>query len=76
MKLGGGKSRLSEYQLSQNGFYTRGYSFRTQETNGSDSQSLSENPIVKKWWEYMSDLMETNPDNSPKQLHLNKVFSL
>ena len=50
--------------------------FAYQETNGSDSQSLSENPIVKKWWEYMSDLMETNPDNSPKQLNLNKVFSL
>tara|TARA_B100000925_G_scaffold288242_1_gene268865 strand:+ start:1539 stop:1826 length:288 start_codon:yes stop_codon:yes gene_type:complete len=50
--------------------------FAYQETYGSDSQSLSENPIVKKWWEYMSDLMETNPDNSPKQLNLNKVFSL
>ena len=50
--------------------------FAYQETNGSDSQSLSENTIVKKWWEYMSDLMETNPDNSPKQLNLNKVFSL
>lgn len=50
--------------------------FAYQETYGGDSQSLSENPIVKKWWEYMSDLMETNPDNSPKQLNLNKVFSL
>ena len=50
--------------------------FAYQETNGNDSQSLGENPVVKKWWEYMSDLMETNPDNSPKQLNLNKVFSL
>lgn len=50
--------------------------FAFQETNGSDSQSMGENPIVQKWWEYMSDLMETHPDLSPKQLNLNKVFSL
>ena len=50
--------------------------FAFQETNGSDSQSLGENPIVQKWWKYMSDLMETHPDHSPKQLNLNKVFSL
>ena len=30
--------------------------FAYQETNGSDSQSLSENPIVKKWWEYLKPL--------------------
>mgnify|MGYP001290936252 FL=1 len=50
--------------------------FAFQETNGSDSQSLGENPIVQKWWEFMSDLMKTHPDNSPKQLNLEKVFSL
>ena len=22
-------------------------------------------PIVKKWWAYMAEIMETNPDNSP-----------
>ena len=50
--------------------------FAFQETNGSDSQSMGENPIVQKWWEFMSDLMKTHPDNSPKQLNLEKVFSL
>ena len=50
--------------------------FAYQETYGGDSQSLGENPIVQKWWEYMSDLMETHPNRSPKQLNLNKVFSL
>ena len=50
--------------------------FAFQETNGSDSQSLGGNPIVQKWWEYMSDLMETHPDHSPKQLNLSNVFSL
>lgn len=32
--------------------------------------------IVKKWWAYMSDIMETNPDNSPVEISLNKVFHL
>ncbi len=50
--------------------------FAYQETDGRDSQSLVDNPIVKKWWEYMSDLMETNEDHSPVQLDLAKVFSL
>lgn len=50
--------------------------FAFQKTNGNDSQSMGKNTIIQKWWEYMSDLMETYPDHSPKQLNLNKVFSL
>lgn len=50
--------------------------FAFQETNGGDSQSLGKNPIVQKWWEYMSDLMETHEDNSPVALELQKVFDL
>jgi L-rhamnose mutarotase len=40
------------------------------------SQDLGENPVVKKWWAYMADIMETNPDNSPKQISLQEVFYL
>ena len=50
--------------------------FAFQETDSRDSQSLGDNPIVQKWWEYMSDLMETHPDHSPKQLNLKKVISV
>ncbi|MDA0936419.1 MAG: L-rhamnose mutarotase [Bacteroidetes bacterium] len=50
--------------------------FAFQQTDGRDSQSLGDNPIVKKWWKYMSDLMETNEDHSPIQLDLAEVFSL
>jgi L-rhamnose mutarotase len=32
--------------------------------------------IVKKWWAYMSDIMETNPDNSPVTLPLREVFHM
>jgi len=32
--------------------------------------------ICQKWWEYMSDIMETNADNSPKSRELKEVFYL
>ena len=33
-------------------------------------------PIMKKWWEYMGDIMATNPDNSPVTKPLEEVFHL
>lgn len=38
------------------------------------SQDLGDSEIVKKWWKYMSDIMETNPDNSPVTLPMEEVF--
>ncbi len=38
--------------------------------------NLPENPVMKKWWAYMADLMETNPDQSPVQVSLPEVFYL
>ena len=38
------------------------------------SQDLSANPVVRKWWAYMADLMETNPDQSPVTVPLEEVF--
>ncbi|HEX3076859.1 MAG TPA: L-rhamnose mutarotase [Lachnospiraceae bacterium] len=32
--------------------------------------------ICKKWWEYMADIMDTNPDNSPVSVDLTNVFFL
>lgn len=40
------------------------------------SQDLSTNPIVKKWWDFMADIMEVNPDNSPVSIPLEEVFYL
>lgn len=37
-------------------------------------QNLGETEIVKKWWKYMADIMETNPDNSPVTVELEEVF--
>lgn len=32
--------------------------------------------ICRKWWDYMADIMETNPDNSPVSEDLKEVFHL
>ena len=40
----------------------------------ASSQDLGGTEIVKKWWAYMSDIMETNPDNSPVTVPLEEVF--
>lgn len=37
---------------------------------------LASNPINREWWEFMSDIMETNPDNSPVSIDLAAVFHL
>ncbi|KAJ9451351.1 L-rhamnose mutarotase [Diplonema papillatum] len=40
------------------------------------SQDLGQNPIVQKWWAHMADIMETNPDNSPKMVPLAETFHM
>jgi L-rhamnose mutarotase len=40
------------------------------------SDALPETDIVKKWWSYMSDIMETNPDHSPICKTLPEVFHM
>jgi L-rhamnose mutarotase len=31
-------------------------------------------PIMREWWDYMADIMEVNPDNSPVVKALERVF--
>ena len=38
------------------------------------SQDLGNTEIVQKWWKYMGDIMETNPDSSPVTVMLEEVF--
>ena len=44
-----------------------------------DNNTVEELPskeIMKKWWNYMKDIMETNPDNSPVITSLEEVFHM
>ena len=42
----------------------------------SGSQELVREPIIQKWWDYMSDIMVVNPDNSPVSEPLEEMFFL
>lgn len=54
-----------------------GMLFAVQKLDGNaGSQDLGKTEIVQKWWKYMADIMETNPDNSPVTIPLKEVFHL
>lgn len=38
--------------------------------------SLPEHPLMKRWWAMMADIMDTNADQSPRQVPLRDVFRL
>ena len=49
--------------------------FAVQKVSGEQSsQDMGVDPVVARWWEYMKDIMETNPDNSPVTIPLEEVF--
>jgi L-rhamnose mutarotase len=69
------KSGVSDYSI----FLDRETNilFAVQKQSGDQgSQDLGSNPVVRKWWEYMSDIMESNPDHSPVVIPLTEVFYL
>ena len=43
---------------------------------GQSSQDLGSTEIVQRWWAYMADIMETNPDKSPLSTPLTEVFHM
>lgn len=40
------------------------------------SDTLPLQPVMKEWWQFMKDIMETNEDGSPVSIPLNEVFYL
>ncbi|WP_031528431.1 L-rhamnose mutarotase [Dyadobacter crusticola] len=43
---------------------------------GDTTSELAALPIMKKWWDYMADIMDVNEDNSPQVFALPEVFRL
>lgn len=37
---------------------------------------LPAHPVMQRWWAYMGDIMDANPDNSPVSVPLKDVFYL
>lgn len=44
--------------------------------NESALNELPQQAVMQRWWSYMKDIMECNPDNSPVSIPLNEVFYL
>ncbi len=44
--------------------------------DNNTSGTLAEKPLMRKWWDFMSDIMEVNPDNSPVSIDLQEVFHM
>jgi L-rhamnose mutarotase len=38
--------------------------------------TLADQAIMKRWWAFMCDIMDSHPDNSPVQVPLKQVFYL
>jgi L-rhamnose mutarotase len=56
---------------------TTGTLFAVQkQADGSAAADLANHPVVKKWWDYMSPLMEVHPDKSPVCGPLTLMFHL
>ncbi|SFD79837.1 L-rhamnose mutarotase [Chitinophaga sp. CF118] len=47
-----------------------------QQAGQQSSQDLGTLPIVQRWWAFMADIMDTNPDNSPVTTPLEEVFHM
>ncbi|WP_242204086.1 L-rhamnose mutarotase [Aestuariivivens insulae] len=66
-------SGVSEYSIFLDEETNTLFAFQKVVGDGG-SQDLADNPIVKKWWDFMADIMEVNPDNSPVSIPLEEVF--
>jgi len=44
--------------------------------DASQLETLPSYPVMQKWWDYMKDIMESNPDGSPVSIPLKEMFYL
>lgn len=70
-----GKAGISEYSIFLDSETNTLFAFQKQSGNHG-SQDLASEPLVKKWWAYMADIMETNDDLSPVSKSMTEVFYL
>ena len=68
-------SGVSEYSIFLDEETNTLFAFQKVESDGG-SQDLGKTEVVKKWWDFMADVMKVNPDNSPVSIELEEVFYL
>ena len=44
--------------------------------DGHGMDALPAEPVMRRWWAHMADIMQTNPDNSPVAVPLVTVFHM
>jgi len=66
---------ISEYSIFLDDETNTLFAFQKVSSEGG-SQDLADNPIVKKWWNFMADIMRVNSDRSPITVPLEEVFYL
>jgi L-rhamnose mutarotase len=42
----------------------------------ANMDDLTHHVVMQRWWKYMADIMESNPDHSPVSVPLKEVFYL
>ena len=43
---------------------------------GNKADEQKNDPVVRKWWDMMADIMDVNPDNSPVSILLKQMFHM
>lgn len=67
------KAGLVDYSIFYDEETNALYAVQKQAENNS-ADLLPQTDIMRKWWKFMADIMEVNPDNSPVCLPLTEVF--
>ena len=44
--------------------------------DGGSGETLRTHPVMRRWWDYMADLMVVHSDNEPMQWSMRQVFRL
>ena len=45
-------------------------------TDDHAMDALPDKPVMRRWWDHMADIMDTNPDGSPVVAPLARVFHM
>jgi L-rhamnose mutarotase len=69
------KAGVSDYSIYLNEATLTLFAFQKL-SDDNTADDLPNTAIVKKWWAYMADIMDTNPDHSPVSKPLQEVFHI
>jgi L-rhamnose mutarotase len=69
------KTGISEYSIFLDSATNTLFGFLKAE-DAQKLDTLPQQEVMQRWWKYMADIMESNPDNSPVSTSLKEVFYL